>query len=126
MVAWVLCAVAMIAYILPMNQISRIFFVGQGYEGDFRYTHSRGIANAESVAFYRGEPREHAHAKRRFRKLYFNWIRYYLWQGFVVVVVVVVVVVRLCFFSRYSITSVFRNFFLDARKSVIYLADNTF
>eukprot|EP00906_Rhabdomonas_costata_P025732 RCo036755 len=53
-VALTMAGIALLAYVIPMNQISRIFFIGQMYEGDFRYTHTRTVVHSESIAFYRG------------------------------------------------------------------------
>lgn len=90
-IAFGMAAIALIAYVIPMNQISRIFFIGQMYEGDFRYTHTRTIVHSESISFYRGEDRERAHAERRFMKLYLNARRYYIWQGTLMILRLIVV-----------------------------------
>jgi ABC-type uncharacterized transport system fused permease/ATPase subunit len=73
--------VAMVAYMFPINTISRIFYLGQCLEGEFRAVHTRSILNAEAITFYNGQAREAQCANQRFERWHLNNLRYYKWQG---------------------------------------------
>eukprot|EP01059_Diplonema_ambulator_P009294 TRINITY_DN1912_c0_g1_i3.p1 TRINITY_DN1912_c0_g1~~TRINITY_DN1912_c0_g1_i3.p1 ORF type:complete len:1248 (+),score=512.08 TRINITY_DN1912_c0_g1_i3:70-3813(+) len=74
-------AVAVAAYILPSNHISKLFYRGQRYEGDFRKSHTRVVLNAEQISTLRGEPAEKNLADQQYERLDENNKTYYTWQG---------------------------------------------
>jgi len=73
--------IAIVAYILPVNHVSKIFYRGQRYEGDFRTTHTRAVLNAEQISTLRGEPAELHLASMQYQRVDKNNRLYYLWQG---------------------------------------------
>eukprot|EP00808_Paulinella_micropora_P012409 g5330.t1 len=73
--------VAISAYMIPINQISRIFYKGLQYEGNFRTTHTRAVLNCESISALNGESAEKDLANRQFAHIDHTNFRYYTWQG---------------------------------------------
>lgn len=55
-----------------MIPIARRSYLQQGYEGSFRFGHSRVKEFAECVAFYAGQKKEHRLAEGRFNDVYVN------------------------------------------------------
>jgi putative ATP-binding cassette transporter len=55
--------------ILPISQVSKLTFVQDQFEGDFRFTHELLRMNTEVVAFYQGESRERQSAANSFHDL---------------------------------------------------------
>jgi len=74
-------AIAITAYILPINHIARVFFRGQKFEGDFRTTHTRVVLNAEQISMLHGEQAERDVADMQYRRVDANNRIYYFWQG---------------------------------------------
>lgn len=74
-------AIALIAYILPINHVARIFFRGQRYEGNLRTTHTRVVLNCEQITTLRGEPCEKWLADAQYHVYDENNIHYYSWQA---------------------------------------------
>eukprot|EP00457_Paulinella_chromatophora_P000427 gb/GEZN01000427.1/.p1 GENE.gb/GEZN01000427.1/~~gb/GEZN01000427.1/.p1 ORF type:complete len:1445 (+),score=226.17 gb/GEZN01000427.1/:111-4337(+) len=73
--------VAVMAYIVPINQISKIFYRGQKYEGDFRTTHTKCVLNCESISTMAGEKAESVVATLQFKRVDANNKLYYAWQA---------------------------------------------
>jgi len=73
--------IAICAYIVPINHVSKVFFRGQRFEGDFRTTHTRAVLNAEQISMLRGEAAELSLATQQFRRVNANNRIYYAWQG---------------------------------------------
>lgn len=76
-----MASIAMCAYIFPMNHISKIFGVGQKYEGNFRSHHTRTVLNCEAIALLHGERDECMRASYHYRVLQHNKKQYYYYQS---------------------------------------------
>jgi ABC-type uncharacterized transport system fused permease/ATPase subunit len=80
------CVIAVFAvcvYLLPMNRISELLFLQKWYEGDMRWSHSRVVNYAESIAAYQGERREEEQVDKRFANVYCNMRRLFLFQSLI-------------------------------------------
>lgn len=73
--------IAIIAYLIPMNHVSRIFYRGQKYEGDFRTTHTKMVLCCEPIVTMGGEATERVLADQQFERVDQNNKLYYLWQS---------------------------------------------
>ncbi len=67
----------LVAYVGPMNRISKLVYKIQRLEGNFHTTHARTIQHSESVCLYGGEARELGHAESQFAKLQRTLTGYY-------------------------------------------------
>jgi ABC-type uncharacterized transport system fused permease/ATPase subunit len=74
-------SITMLAYVGPMNIISKLVYKTQRLEGNFHTTHARTIQNAEAICLYNGEAREKTHADSQFGKLHATLQSYYKIQG---------------------------------------------
>lgn len=77
--------IALIAYILPVNLVSSIFFRGQRYEGDFRKTHTNAVLNGEQISLLHGEGAERALADNQYNLMDHNNRLYYSWQSILLI-----------------------------------------
>eukprot|EP00457_Paulinella_chromatophora_P000486 gb/GEZN01000486.1/.p1 GENE.gb/GEZN01000486.1/~~gb/GEZN01000486.1/.p1 ORF type:complete len:1328 (+),score=215.67 gb/GEZN01000486.1/:117-4100(+) len=73
--------VAVCAYIVPINQISKVFYRGQKYEGDFRTTHTKCVLSCESISTFGGEKAESVVATQQYKRVDANNKLYYGWQA---------------------------------------------
>lgn len=73
--------IAIATYILPINHVSRIFYCGQRFEGDFRATHTRAVLNAQQISMLHGEAAEQNLAEFQYERIDSNNRLYYFWQG---------------------------------------------
>ena len=62
-----------IALVIFGSPLIRLNFWQLRREADFRFGLMRVRENAESIAFYRGEPQERAHIEQRFKEVYDNY-----------------------------------------------------
>ena len=84
--------IALVAYILPVNLVSSIFFRGQRYEGDFRKTHTRAVLNGEQISLLHGEGAERALADDQYNLVHMDNRYYYSWQGVLLILRLIVTV----------------------------------
>ena len=63
----------MIALVVFGSPLIRLNFWQLRREADFRFGLMRVRENAESIAFYRGEPQERAHIEQRFEAVFDNY-----------------------------------------------------
>jgi len=72
--------VGTVATVYIGRRLVRLHFRQYRREADFRYGLIRVRDHAESVAFYRGEPRERIDLSRRFRSVFRNFSRLIIWN----------------------------------------------
>lgn len=65
---------------LIMSQIAGVVYEQERLEGDYRFTHARIRANAESIAMYRGHPVDKTFADKEFGQLVQNKKKLTLWH----------------------------------------------
>ena len=73
--------IAISVYIIPLNQVSRCFYRGQKFEGEFRATHTKAVLSCEQISTLQGELAEKKLAVAQFARVERQGLIYYCWQG---------------------------------------------
>jgi ABC-type uncharacterized transport system fused permease/ATPase subunit len=99
--------IAASVYIFPINQVSRCFYRGQKFEGEFRTTHTKAVLSCEQISTLNGEPAEKKLAVAQFERVDRQGLLYYCWQGSLLLLrLFVTLCINACAYVSLAITEI--------------------